>query len=193
MKNFYTQQEKEFFKELETKNKQDLNIWNAINILIPIFIILTTIGIVSWRCSKDSSWEMLFNTIYNGSLPLLSINLMVATIFHLFKINKDMEMKVGISSNNIRMKLLSVVICIIFLAFIIYISQALYTPFDSYIERIVEVIIPLVLLFISWRVFSKFFLLQDVMIEKSFKGLDFKNEGLMSQSIPRNKLLTKKR
>lgn len=184
----FTKPERSFLGNLEKSNSDDLFYWEMSNIGLPFVVIIATL-ICSYlfKQKSDSSWILLINLLFNGSLPIIALNRIGGICFILFKFDKSKEKFLPVDTTKLRTKLVFFVICLLLSIWILYIYQVSFNPFVNWSYwMIFQFIISAFFIYASLE-FSKYaHLLQEKSIERSIVD-EIREETSKTKSNLRNK------
>lgn len=187
-----TKKELEIIKKIRNDSSNDLSTWTFINFGLPLAIVIITLLVVFFYRNNSFSDDF-YRTLFNGSLPLVAINFIITGAFFLIKFNKKKEDDFSLNIGNLRAKLLGFVLLVLAGSWLIYGSQAMFSPFGNPIHKFLQVIGSLFFLTFSYFLSRILFLLQEEVLDKSYGGLNYKDEKNLSQSLAAHKFLTKKK
>jgi len=192
---FFNHQELNHFKKIKEKNKDNISTWQRVNIWIPISIIVLTLIFVGFNCHYNNERPFyskdFYIALFNGSLPLTAINILVIGLFACINFDKHREKELGFNFENLRTKLIVYFIILIAFGWLLYGSQAAATPFDNHITiGVWEIIGSSFLLIASTWITKKIILLQPNFIENTGE-IGIKNEKSIAELFNKDHLKLK--
>lgn len=175
MKIFFDKEECSIFDKIKSQSAKDLRIWNLANLLFPIATIAISsmfyfFSVKSPFNSKTfgDGTKNFFDFLLNGSIPLIGINLLVACSFFLIKFDKNKEQRFGLTTGNLRLKLIVYSLAAYLLLSALFAIQTINSPFESIYKQIFLLVFSIIGIYISIHVANKLFILQEEFIDKSF-------------------------
>lgn len=172
---FFDQEEKAIFLKIKPKSSNDLSLWTLANLLFPIATIAISCLFYFFSVKSPFNAKTLgdgirafFDFILNGSIPLIGINLLVACSFFLIKFDKNKENKLGLSTGNLRLKLIVYSLSAYLLLSALFAIQTINSPFDNWIIQIILLFLSILGIYLSLDIANKLFLLQEEFIDKSY-------------------------
>ncbi|MCJ8210818.1 hypothetical protein MUY27_13960 [Mucilaginibacter sp. RS28] len=163
----FTKIEKTLFKKIKESNTDTLFIWNVANVGFPMFTVFITFLFFCYT-SKSSAIANYYALIFNGVVPLIAINIIVAASFFLIKFNKEKEEKYGLQTSNTRLKLILYAFGSYLLSSSLFAIQNISSPFLTPWTRWSQITLSFFAVYIALNISNKLFLLQEEMIENSY-------------------------
>jgi hypothetical protein len=162
----YQKEEKKIFEKIKASCIGDLKIWNIVNIGFPLFTLI--ISIITLSYATKSFGKSILTVILGGGIPLISINLLVATSLFLIKFDKAKEKAFGLDTNNTRLKLIIYAFFSYLTSSAIFVIQTTYSPFTTFWSILIQILITILTVVFARNISSRLFLLQEDMIDKSY-------------------------
>lgn len=187
----FTRNELEVMRKIRNDCSNELRTWTFINFGLPLAIVVITLIVVFF--SRNYLGDEFYRALFNGSLPLVAINFIITGAFFLIKFNKRREEELKLDFGSLRAKLLGLVILVFLGSWMIYGSQAMFSPFGYSSHRFLQILGSLFVLIFSYIISRILFLLQEEVVDKSYASLNCQNETGLSRSVVKHRLLTKKK
>lgn len=179
MVKLFNKEESEIFNKLFEKAKEDLKTWNIANVIFPFSTIAITLvlfvfsqkfpGINNLTYSEIKEASKAFvNILLNGSIPLIGLNLFVASGYFLLRFDKKREKDFGLNIFNTRVKMYIIAFVFYLLLSSLFAIQSVFSPFTGIIKNLFLLILTGVAFYVSFKISNKFFLLQEEYIDQSF-------------------------
>lgn len=186
----YDKEEQDIFNKIHEKVNKDLKIWNLANLIFPIATILVSLLLYFFSSKSpliSNSYTLFFENfldfLLNGSIPLIGINLLVACSFFLIKFDKHREKALGLTTNNLRMKLIIFSLISYLILSILFAIQNIYSPFNSIYKSFFLLTLSIIGIWFSVGIANKIFLLQEEYIEKSYDETITDNVKILKSAI----------
>ncbi len=192
----FNTKEVEHFKNLLTdeKNKDYLFTFRLVNLILPAAIVgftLLVVGISSALNDKPFLSEEFWYTVYNGSLPLIGINVLLIGLFSWANYDKEIEKNYGVHFPNLRTKLSAYLVILLLVGGLLYFTQATLAPVHNDAMKAVEFFGSLVLIFLAWLLSKRITLLEADRLINVYSN-NFKGEKHLYEGTPKNSLLLKR-
>lgn len=154
-------------RKLIYDNKSPLLEWIGVNVFLPLLIVVITLLLILFRNGFDISKEF-DQTLFNGALPLIAINVVVFGFLLVLNHNKHKENELNLNFAHLRFKLFLCLIIIFLLAVIVYVTQALFAPFGARYNYNTQIILSILLIIGSTYVSSIFYVMQEDNLQASY-------------------------
>ena len=165
---FFSKNESELLKKIETSNKEEMLYWRLPNIIYPFAVVL--ISIICFALFKQGekfTFIGLINLLFNGSLPMIALNRMSSMGSNLFKFDKSKEGQFNKNTRPLRVKVDDYSKILLLLICILYIYQVMEGPFNLNWFLLLQMLSSLVLIYCA-IILSKFaYLLQENFLERT--------------------------
>jgi hypothetical protein len=184
------------FKKLLTNdsNKDYLFTFRLVNLIVPtafVSLTLLVVGISSALNNKSFLSEEFWYAIYNGSFPLLGINILLIALFSWANYDKGIEKKYGVDYPNLRTKLSAYLVILLLIGGLLYFTQATLAPVHNNTMKVVEIIGSLILIFLAWILSKRIILMEADRLSNAYSE-NYKGEKQLNERTPKNSLLLKR-
>lgn len=183
---------KSAIKKLFKDHKQELMQWIITSLIIPLIIIILTLFLVYFKDNREITTTF-YTTLFNGSLPLTAINILVIGLYLVLTHSKHKEDDLNLNLSHGRFILFSALIVALITSVIFYITQAIhsYSPSIDKVDFIFQIIAPVLLILFALFISAIFFLFSEDKIQRSFGGLEFHEEKDIKSNTLIRRLLCK--
>lgn len=165
----FPNKERGILNDLIIKYRKDLRNHNNGNFVFPLICIGgTLVGVISYHGLQPA--DNFFQSLFNGSLPLLAINLCAGAFFLLINHNKGVELSSD-DFKSIRSRLILYTLVLLGFSIVLYVAQNIFSPFNDLFKWI-QIVCSILVIILSYFLFNRFFVLQEEFIKHSRYGLN---------------------
>lgn len=160
----FRQDQNNFFTKQLSDNKEDIKVWNIINVMVPCLIIIFPTLLYSFLPSDRINFQ---NLILNGSFSLLGINLLFSTGVFLINSLRLKDVKIEKQIKEIRIRLLIYLCILLFIGSMLYVLQISFNIANT--ARIITIILgaSFILVF-SIGISKRIYLVKDELVGISY-------------------------
>lgn len=185
---FLSKKYKMLLKDSEKINEDEMLSWKLPNLAYPICaVIFSWICYFAFKSNSLISFQGFLNLLLNGSLPMLALNRLGSLGVNLFKYDKLKEKeKKNLNTYNLRVTLYYYSFGLVFSIAILYIYQVINTPFNYWLNILIQVLLIFFLIREAIIVSKYGYLLQEKLLERTI-GDDIKENALIAKKHLKNK------
>ena len=159
----FKKDQNELFNKQIDENREDLFIWNLVNVYVPCIIIIIPACFYAFLPEDRVTLQ---NLIFNGSFSLLGINILFSTSTFLINSFRLRDEKIEKQIYYLRIRLVVYLCALLILGTLIYLLQIAFN-ITTCTQRI-SILISFIVVFISMGIGRRAYLLKDELVGKSF-------------------------
>lgn len=166
---FINKKYRTLLKDSEKLNEDEMLSWKLPNLAYPMCAVLFSyVCYFSFKPNDSITGIGFLNLLLNGSLPMLALNRLGSLGVNLFKFDKIKEKELSnLNTYNLRLILYYYSFGLVFSIAILYIYQVINTPFDYWINILVQIFLIYFLIKEAIIVSKYGYLLQEKLIERT--------------------------